>query len=204
MSHTSLLQEIEKLDSVVALRVAEMCKRAPSGTSGANSGSRRRRTLAWLKGLGTRWFLLLGLLSCCVLSCGEQPTTYLAQRVIDGDTIVLETGERVRYIGIDTPETKHPRKPIERMGKEASAFNRRMVQGRRVRLEMDVQERDRYGRLLAYVFVGDVHVNAALVEAGYARVMTVPPNVRHVKLFRGLEQAAREEGRGLWAWNGQD
>lgn len=120
-------------------------------------------------------------------------------RVIDGDTIVLENGEKVRYIGIDTPETKHPSKPVEYYGKEATEANCRLVENKTVRLEFDAQERDRYGRLLAYVYVDTTFVNAELVKQGYAKVSTYPPNVKYQDVFLKLEREAREEGRGLWA-----
>ncbi len=131
--------------------------------------------------------------------------TAICERVVDGDTIKLFGGERVRYIGVDTPETVHPRKPVEPFGKEASAYNRTLVEGRRVRIETDVRERDRYGRLLGYVYVLDeatgeeLFVNAELLRAGYARVMTIPPDVRHAEEFLALEREARERRRGLWA-----
>ena len=131
--------------------------------------------------------------------------TATCERVVDGDTIKLVGGERVRYIGIDTPETVHPRKPVEPFGKEASKYNRALVERRRVRIEMDVRERDRYGRLLGYVYVHDaatgeeLFVNAELLRAGYARVMTIPPDVRHAEEFLALEREAREQRRGLWA-----
>jgi len=105
----------------------------------------------------------------------------------------------VRYIGIDTPETHHPMKGVERAGKEASEANRKLVDGKTVRLEFDVQEQDRYGRLLAYVYLEEgTFVNAWLVENGYAVVMTIPPNVKHQELFLMLQREAREEKRGLW------
>jgi len=105
----------------------------------------------------------------------------------------------VRYIGIDTPETHHPMKGVERAGKEASEANRKLVDGKTVRLEFDVQEQDRYGRLLAYVYLEEgTFVNAWLVENGYAVVMTIPPNVKYEALFRKLQREAREAGRGLW------
>ena len=122
-------------------------------------------------------------------------------RVVDGDTIHVKIGERVekvRYIGMNTPEVHHPTRGEEPGGREATEVNRRLVAGKRVRLETDVQARDRYGRLLAYVWVGDVMVNAELVRQGYAQVMTVPPNVRHQELFVKLQREAREAGRGLW------
>ena len=122
-------------------------------------------------------------------------------RVVDGDTIRVRLGprvEKVRYIGIDTPEVRHPTRGEEPGGREASTINRTLVSGRTVRLEMDVQARDRHGRLLAYVWVGDTMVNAELVRLGYAQVMTVPPNVRHQALFLDLQRQARARGRGLW------
>ena len=122
-------------------------------------------------------------------------------RIVDGDTIhvrIVDRIEKVRYIGVNTPETHHPTKGVERGGHAAASVNRDLVSGKRVRLELDAQERDRYGRLLAYVWVGDVMVNAELLRLGYAQVMTVPPNVRHQDLFLKLQRDAREAGRGLW------
>ncbi|OLC31808.1 MAG: hypothetical protein AUH81_17150 [Candidatus Rokubacteria bacterium 13_1_40CM_4_69_5] len=122
-------------------------------------------------------------------------------RVVDGDTIVVRIGarvERVRYIGVNTPEVHHPTRGEEPGGREASEVNRQLVEGRRVRLELDLQERDRYRRLLAYVWVGELMVNAELVGRGYAQVMTVPPNVRYQELFLKLQREARDAGRGLW------
>jgi len=122
-------------------------------------------------------------------------------RIVDGDTIHVRIGariEKVRYIGVNTPELHHPTKGEEPGGREASEVNRQLVAGKRVRLELDVQERDRYGRLLAYVWVGDLMVNAELVRRGYAQVMTVPPNVRYQELLLKLQRDARQTGRGLW------
>lgn len=111
---------------------------------------------------------------------GIAENTYQVARVIDGDTIKLSNGDRVRYIGINTPETKHPRKGVEYFGPEASAFNKKLVGGKKVRLEFDVQRRDRYGRLLAYVYLLDgTFVNLELVRQGFAQVSTFPPNVKH-------------------------
>lgn len=119
-------------------------------------------------------------------------------KVIDGDTIELVNGERVRYIGIDTPETYPPRGP-EYYGEEAKEANRKLVEGKRVKLELDVDKRDRYGRLLAYVFVDTLFVNAKLLKDGYAKTYFIPPNVRYRALFIKLETEARTAGRGLWA-----
>ncbi len=132
----------------------------------------------------------------------------ICERVVDGDTIVLVGGERVRYIGIDTPETVHPSKPVEAYGKEASELNRELVEGKSVRIEFDVRERDRYGRLLGYVYVSDeglgeeTFVNAELVRRGLAHASTFPPDVKHAELFVRLEREARDAGRGLWADTG--
>jgi micrococcal nuclease len=128
-------------------------------------------------------------------------------RTVDGDTVHVRLAgrvEKVRYIGIDTPEVHHPTRGEEPGGRAATEINRRLVGDRAVRLEADVQLRDRYGRLLAYVWVKrsdgtEVMVNAELVRLGYAHVMTVPPNVRHAELFRKLAVEARENYRGLWA-----
>jgi len=123
------------------------------------------------------------------------------ERVVDGDTIRVRLGdgvEVVRYIGMDTPETVHPTRGVEPYGKEASEANRALVEGKVVRLYFDVERRDRYGRLLAYVCVGELFVNAELLRRGYAQLMTVPPNVRFVDLFVRLQKQAREAGRGLW------
>jgi len=106
---------------------------------------------------------------------------------------------KVRYIGVDTPETHHPMRGVEPYGMEATEANRKLVDGKTVRLELDVQQLDRYGRTLAYVYLEDgTFVNAWLVENGYAMVMTVPPNVKHQELFLTLQQEAREAKRGLW------
>ena len=125
-------------------------------------------------------------------------------KVVDGDTIhVLVAGrrEKVRYIGVDTPETKHPTKGVQCYGPAASAFNRRLVGGERVRLVRDVEERDRYGRLLAYVYrVRDgLFVNAELARLGYAQPRAIAPDVRHAARFAALAREARRSERGLWS-----
>lgn len=130
--------------------------------------------------------------------------------VIDGDTISLSTGEKVRYIGVDTPETKHPVKKVECFGGEAFEKNKQLVQGKEVRLEKDVSDRDRYGRLLRYVYLparqslgeggdDDIFINDYLARNGYASAATFPPDVKMSEQFRLAEREARFEGRGLWA-----
>ena len=125
-------------------------------------------------------------------------------KVVDGDTIHVLVGgrrEKVRYLGVDTPETKHPTKGVQCYGKVASAFNERLVGGERVRLVRDVEERDRYGRLLAYVHrVRDgLFVNAELARLGYAQPLSIAPDVRHAARFAALAREARAAGRGLWS-----
>jgi len=122
--------------------------------------------------------------------------------VIDGNTIRVNLGDRaetVRYIGINTKETNLPTRGPEPSGGEGTEANRELVARQQIRLELDAQERDREGRLLAYVYVADKMVNAELVRRGSAEIMTVQPNVRHRDLFVTLEQEARDEKRGLWA-----
>lgn len=106
--------------------------------------------------------------------------------------------ERVRYIGIDTPESVTPGEPVECFGPQASRFNARLVEDERVRLVFDSERRDRYGRLLAYVYVGDELVNAELIRRGYATTLRIPPNDTFAQRFDRLEQRAANAGRGLW------
>lgn len=122
-------------------------------------------------------------------------------RVVDGDTIVIEIDgreDRVRYIGVDTPETVAPGRPVECYGREASARNKELVEGKTVRLVRDVSDRDRFDRLLRYVYVGETFINAELIRGGYATVATFPPGVREIDRLRVVEREARESGRGLW------
>jgi len=127
----------------------------------------------------------------------------LVTRVVDGDTIIVGARERVRLIGVDTPETKHPQKPVEYFGREATAFTRRMVEGKRVRLEFDqantnIGHKDRYNRTLAYVFLGDgTFLNAEIVKQGYGHAYTRFP-FTYMDEFRKLEREAREQNRGIW------
>jgi micrococcal nuclease len=130
-------------------------------------------------------------------------------RVVDGDTIVVDRGhgtEKLRYIGMDTPETVDPNRPVEPMGAEASKANAALVAGRTVWLEKDVSEVDRFGRLLRDVWLPDagqpsgwLFVNLELVARGYAQVATFPPDVRYVDLLLAAQQRARQAGVGLWS-----
>lgn len=113
-------------------------------------------------------------------------------RVIDGDTVEIEGGYHVRYIGVDTPERD------ELYYGEALEVNRRLVEGKKVRLEKDVEDRDKYGRLLRYVWVDNTMVNAELVRLGYAYSCPYPPNLKYQAYFLQLEKEARRQRRGLW------
>ena len=124
---------------------------------------------------------------------------YQVAKVIDGDTIKIEGGEIVRYIGIDAPETVNPKKPIECYGKEAADKNRELVEGKKVRLEKDISERDKYGRLLRYVWLDQIMVNEYLVKEGYAQATTWPPDVKYQERFLTAEKEARENKKGLWS-----
>jgi micrococcal nuclease len=121
-------------------------------------------------------------------------------RVVDGDTIELANGQKVRYLGMDTPETVNPKKPVQCFGKEASNYNKNLVGGQYVRLVRDVEDKDKYGRLLRYVYMEDgTFVNLTLVTQGYAYAYTYPPNVAHAKEFVAAQAQARTEKLGLWA-----
>jgi micrococcal nuclease len=131
-------------------------------------------------------------------------------RVVDGDTIIVRLrgrDERVRYIGMDTPESVKPDSPVEPFGKEAAAENRRLVAGRTVTLERDVSDRDQYGRLLRHVWLGPdqapdgrwLLVGLELVRLGYAQAYTYPPDVKYADLILAAQRAAREAGLGLWS-----
>jgi micrococcal nuclease len=125
-------------------------------------------------------------------------------KVVDGDTIHVQLGatrEKVRYIGVDTPETKDPRRPVQCYGQKAADFNAQLVDGELVRVVRDVQARDRYGRLLAYVYRvrDELFVNAELARLGYAQPLSIAPDVRYADRFAQLAREARQAGRGLWS-----
>lgn len=159
-------------------------------------------------------FLLVCFLSTAV-SFAADITIYEATilRVVDGDTIQVNLGtkkERVRLIGVDTPETKHPKKGVQYFGAEAFEFTKKnLPEGKKIFLEFDVGQRDRYGRLLAYVWlqkpaarsvdeIRNKMFNAHLLVNGYAQIMTIQPNIKYVDHFRKFQTEARENNQGLW------
>jgi micrococcal nuclease len=123
---------------------------------------------------------------------------YKVKRVIDGDTLLLINGERVRLIGVNTPETKHPQKPVEYFGREAYLFTKHMVDGKEARFEFERQKRDRYSRLLAYVYLLDgTFLNAEIIKQGYGFAYTRFP-FKYMEEFRKYEREARENRQGMW------
>lgn len=127
----------------------------------------------------------------------------LVTEVVDGDTIRIAGNITVRLLGIDTPETKDPRKSVQCFGKEASNETKRLVGGKVVILEKDVSETDKYGRLLRYVFLPIrggklLFVNDYLIREGFARALTYPPDVKYAEQFLEAQRVAKEEKKGLW------
>jgi micrococcal nuclease len=138
---------------------------------------------------------------------GPPPAEATVDRVVDGDTVIVRSGSRtldVRLLGIDTPETVDPNRPVGCYGPEASAYTKHLLTGRRVRLVYDRQLHDVYGRWLAYIYLErqglpDLFVNARLITAGYARTLSIPPNTAHAAELATLERTAALAGRGLWS-----
>ena len=185
---------------------------------------------------------LLTTLSILLIATASYAQTYTVERVIDGDTIVVTTpegkSETVHLIGIDAPESEpndKAKRDAERLGKDLETINKMgqdatefvkglKLEGKEVKLKFDVQERDKYGRLLAYVYLNEIYLpdyaredisktprymyyeetdlyymlNAFLVKYGYATPITIPPNVKYADLFKELYEEAREQKRGLW------
>lgn len=145
---------------------------------------------------------LVALVSCSSAETSARTQDAVVSRVVDGDTLEVvyrSDSLDLRLIGIDTPEAVAPGWPIECYGPEASAYTQERLGGAAVRLEFDVERLDRFGRTLAYVWLGDELFNETLVRLGYALVTTFPPNVRYAERFVAAQREARGEGRGLWA-----
>jgi len=136
---------------------------------------------------------LILIFSISFLGCDKTGNSVLVTHVIDGDTIEIEGGYHVRYIGIDAPEKGEP------FYGEATEANRNLVEGKKVYLEKDVEDKDEYGRLLRYVWLDNIMVNAELVKLGYAYSYSYPPNTKYQQYFLQLEKEAREQKLGLWS-----
>jgi micrococcal nuclease len=140
-----------------------------------------------------------------IAGCVEAlPRETVVRRVIDGDTIEASDGRLIRYLGIDAPEVRrraggHWVVDPELFAEEATTLNRTLVEGRRVRLEYDVETHDRFGRLLAYVYIGDTMANGELIKSGLAKPLVFSPNVKHAQHLRAWAAEARQARRGLWS-----
>ncbi len=153
-------------------------------------------------------FLITSLFIAGCVQGGADPGAgdkeYLVRNVVDGDTIELANGRKVRYIGIDTPETMKREGGTwifepEAFATAAKDYNRSLVFGKKVTLEFDMTKKDKYGRWLAYVHIDDKMANAELLKEGYATVYTFPPNVKYVDLFLEAQKEARRNKKGFWA-----
>jgi micrococcal nuclease len=136
--------------------------------------------------------LFLSALLLLPVACKQPANTVTVVRVIDGDTIVIEGGYHVRYIGIDSPESD------ELYYSEAKQMNTDLIAGRQVRLESDISDKDKYGRLLRYVFVDDIFVNAEMVRRGCAWSSAFPPDIKYQVYLEAMEKEARELKCGFW------
>ncbi len=136
--------------------------------------------------------LLLLVVSLLSLACQKPSGTTTVTRVIDGDTIIIEGGYHVRYIGIDAPESG------EFYYLEAKQINEGLVAGKNVRLERDISDKDSYGRLLRYVYIGDDFINAEIVRQGCAWAIAYPPDVKYQVYLEAMEKEARQLKRGIW------
>ncbi len=154
-------------------------------------------------------FIIVFLSACATLTSDteikENTIPATVDRVVDGDTLKVTLEDRyrvetIRLLLVDTPETKHPSKPIQPYGPEASQFAKEKLEGKEIGVEIDVSERDKYGRLLAYVWLGDQMFNEMLLEEGLARVAYIyQPNVKYVDTFQEIQRKAQEEGKGIWS-----
>jgi micrococcal nuclease len=152
--------------------------------------------------------VLAAVLCMTTVGCGSAKQTSAknredvkVERVVDGDTFEVNIGgkkEKVRLIGVDTPETKKPNTPVMYYGKEASDYTKKRLEHKTVTLEWDIDKRDTYQRLLAYVWINDECFNRTLVKEGFARIATFPPNVKYVDLFKKDQEEARKKNKGLW------
>ncbi|MDD5417244.1 MAG: thermonuclease family protein [Candidatus Aenigmarchaeota archaeon] len=143
-------------------------------------------------------FLLIALVLSFLLPDIADSKAYVVRKLIDGETVQLDTGEIVKYLGIKAPKLNIKEGGMEFYAREAARYNKKLVFMKKVRLEFDHDKKDPQGRLLAYVFVKNLFVNAELVKLGYARASVKPPNTKYQGTLTGLEKKAIEGNRGLW------
>ncbi len=157
-----------------------------------------------------KWMTFVVILAFTLSACALPETEmaekgiYPVTRVVDGDTFKVDFDgeeETIRLLLIDTPETVHPNKPVQPFGKEASHFMKERLEGQKVELELDVSERDKYGRILAYAYDMDGNMlNEMLLHKGLARVAYIfPPNTKYVDRFQAIQKEAQKQGVGIWS-----
>jgi micrococcal nuclease len=132
---------------------------------------------------------------------GSAFQTAVVTRAVDGDTVDVQIGNHtdiIRLLGVDTPETHHPTKPVQCYGPEAAAYTKAHLEGRTIQLEDDVEPRDVYGRRLSYIYLHGHRFNDVLLKKGYARLLVIPPNGSHARTMLAEELAAKRAGKGLW------
>lgn len=172
------------------------CHRCPCGCSDATNKAVDPSTPMRLRPKSSGAATKPGGQTAASLPAGKHQRT--VTRVVDGDTIVLDGGEKVRLIGVDTPETVHPKKPVEFYGREASAFLKKLIQGKQILVEYGNGGKDKYGRSLAYLYTTDgLFINAEIVKQGYGHAYTRFP-FKYMEQFRQLEREAKKAKRGLW------
>ena len=164
---------------------------------------RSPRRFSWLQLLIVAIVSVLAFLSGTNMGMNAQSLVRArVTQVIDGDTISVRFSdgheETIRLLGIDTPETHHPNKPVECFGPEAEQFTRSQLDGRSIELEYDVERKDKYGRTLAYIYVRRERFNDQLVRRGFARILNISPNTKYASELLGHELRAKKSGEGLW------
>lgn len=158
----------------------------------------------WLTRSLTSLLVIVGCSQSNNSAIDAEPDIAIVIEVVDGDTVDLSIDghrQRVRLIGVDTPETKHPRKPVQCFGPEAAAFTESLLlRGSKVRLERDAEARDTYDRLLVYLYRAsdNLFINLELVRQGFAHVLTIEPNIAYLNQFVGASHDAQLNNRGLW------
>ena len=143
---------------------------------------------------------LIALVLATVFAAADEPhpNEFYVEKVVDGDTITLESGEKVRFIGINTPETNSPQKKNECFGQEAKAYTKKLLEGKWVSLQKDISETDKFGRLLRYVYLKNEFVNNKIVKEGYAYASSYPPDIHFQEMFSASQVYAQENNLGLW------